>query len=442
MSAYFSMGDKLTPLELRDIWRLLSPEERALGLELLPHEDADDFFISLQAPDQVALMAVFTPQQEKSFLRLLAPDDIADLVQHTPADEQAKLLSLLDTRTHAEVVALLRYKEDDAGGLMNPRFVRLRPDMSAEEALWYLRRQAHDTAETIYVAYVCDTSQRLLGAVSLREILQADKNAVIANIMTQRPVSVREDAPQEEVWKVFATHDLNVVPVVDAAGFMKGIVTVDDIVDVVQEEATEDIQRMGGVKSLDQPYTQVGWLGMLNKRAGWLTALFISEMLTATALGHYEEDIKKATVLALFLTLINSAGGNSGSQSTALVVRALALGELRLRDWFFVFKREMIAGLSLGGLLGCIGWLRVVLWEILFSTYGPAYMWVGLTIGLTLICVVTWGTISGAMLPFIIARCGFDPATASAPFVATFVDVTAIIIYFQVAQLLLRGLLL
>lgn len=442
MSFVFVPGNVVTREEVRDIWRLLDTEGRVSALGVLARQDADDIFANLPAAEQAAIVEALPVLQQKSYVRLLAPDDVADLIQELPRQHRAGVSSLLDDRTRAEVTALLVYEEDAAGGLMNPRYVRLRPDMTAEEALFYLRRQARESAETIYMAFVLGVQQRLLGVVSLRQIMQAQPQAIISSFMAERVVSVRAHAPQEEVARLFREHDLSVVPVLDDQQVMVGIVTLDDIVDVVREEATEDIQRLAGLESLERPYPQTTFLQMMQKRAGWLTALFFSEMLTATALGYYEEEIKRAVVLSLFLTLIASAGGNSGSQSTALIVRALALGELRLRDWFLVLRRESSTGLSLGLLLGGIGYGRVTLWAQLFGMYGPHYHLVALSIGLTLVCVVTWGSISGAMLPFLIARLGFDPATASAPFVATFVDVTAIIIYFQISKLLLAGLML
>lgn len=441
MSYQFAPGG-VTREDIRDIWRLLDTEERVNALSVLLRQDADEIFINLPAAEQAAIVEALEPLQQKSYVRLLAPDDVADLIQELPRAHRQQVLALLDDRTRAEVIALLVYEEDAAGGLMNPRYVRLRPDMTAEEALFYLRRQARESAETIYVAFVLDGGQRLLGAVSLREVMQAQLQAPVSSFMTERVISVRADAPQEDVAQLFREHDVSVIPVLDAEQVMVGIVTLDDIVDVVREEATEDIQRLAGLESLERPYPQTTFLQMMQKRAGWLTALFFSEMLTATALGYYEDEIKKAVVLSLFLTLIASAGGNSGSQSTALIVRAIALGELRLRDWFLVLRRELMSGLSLGALLGSIGFARVVLWAWLFGMYGPYYHLIALSIGLTLLCVVTWGTVSGAMLPFLIARIGQDPATASAPFVATFVDVTAIIIYFQISKLLLAGMLL
>jgi magnesium transporter len=255
-------------------------------------------------------------------------------------------------------------------------------------------------------------------------------------------VTARPEMDQEELSRLFAAHDLQAIPVVDENGRMRGIVTVDDIVDVLREEATEDIQKIGGTEALGAPYLQVGLLEMVRKRVGWLAALFISEMLTTTAMAHFEAEITRAVVLAVFIPLIISSGGNSGSQATTLVIRAMALGEVRLRDWWIVIRRELASGLGMGLVLGAIGFSRVLLWQMLFKSYGPHFLLVAMTIGGSVVGVVTWGTLAGSMLPFLLRRVGLDPASASAPFVATLVDVTGIVIYFSIASTILRGTLL
>ena len=260
--------------------------------------------------------------------------------------------------------------------------------------------------------------------------------------MQRQPVTASPGLDQETLSRLFADHDLNSIPVVDEEGVMRGIVTIDDIVDVVQEEATEDFQKVGGMEALDAPYLRIGFLEMLRKRAGWLTALFLGEMLTATAMGHFEDEIARAVVLALFVPLIISSGGNSGSQATTLVIRAMALGEVRLSDWWRVARRELAAGLCLGCILGLVGLLRIVIWQSVFSSYGIHFFAIGLTVAISLVGVVLFGTLAGSMLPFVLRRAGFDPASASAPFVATLVDVTGLVIYFSVAQLILKGVLL
>jgi magnesium transporter len=298
-----------------------------------------------------------------------------------------------------------------------------------------MRKQVNEKLETIYYGYVLDSQQRLLGVVSFRDLFSAKGNAKVSEVMKKDVITVPENMDQEVVGRLFAQHDLMALPVIDADGRMKGIVTFDDIVQVVQEEATEDIQKIGGTEALDAPYLQIGMRSMIKKRAGWLVVLFVSEMLTATALSFYQAEIAAATVLALFMPLIISSGGNSGSQASTLVIRAMALGELKLRDWYRVMRREIIAGVTLGVILGVIGFLRIVMWQKLGLTeYGAHYLLLALTVAISLIGVVLWGTFSGSMLPILLRRLGFDPASASAPFVATMVDVIGLIIYFTVAS--------
>jgi magnesium transporter len=325
---------------------------------------------------------------------------------------------------------------------MSPRYARLRPEMSVDEAIAYLRRQAIERLETIYYVYVLDAEQHLLGVVTFRELFSAPAEKTVADIMRIQVVTAHERMDQEALGQLFATSRFLAIPVVDDERRLKGIVTLDDIVDVVQEEATEDMQKIGGMEALDAPYLQIGLGRMLRKRAGWLSALFLGEMLTATAMGYFEDEIARAVVLALFVPLIISSGGNSGSQATTLVIRAMALGEVRLRDWWRVVRRECFAGLGLGAILGTIGMIRILLWQALFHTYGGHAVLVALTVGLSLVGVVLWGTLSGSMLPFVLRRIGFDPASASAPFVATLVDVSGLVIYFSVASVILRGTLL
>ncbi|HXG18632.1 MAG TPA: magnesium transporter [Methylomirabilota bacterium] len=435
-------GTEPTQEELQDSWPLLSSDERLVGFKLLAPADADDFFLSLNAREQVELLFSLPEGERRLWFRLLAPDDAADVIQEAQPEERPRLLALLDEKARTEVTALLAYAEDAAGGLMNPRYARVRPEMSVDEAITYLRRQARERVETIYYAYVLDAQQRLLGVVSFRDLFASPGEKKIKDVMRTDVVTVSEQMDQEAVSLLFAQYDLMALPVVDEAGRMKGIVTIDDIVDVVQEEATEDIQKIGGMEALDGPYLQIGLIPMIKKRAGWLSALFLGEMLTATAMGYYESKIEQAVVLALFIPLIISSGGNSGSQASTLVIRAMALGEVRLRDWWRVIRRELAAGLLLGAILGMIGFMRILLWPTRMQMYGEHYLLVGLTVACSLIGVVLFGTLAGSMLPFLLRRLGCDPASASAPFVATLVDVTGLVIYFTVASLILRGVLL
>ena len=427
---------------LLESWSSLSLWDRRQAFKELSRTAAEELFLNLKAHDQAELLEEAPSLEKRSWMRLLAPDDAADLVQELPPSQREDALGLLDHQSRREVLALLAYAEDAAGGLMNSRFTRLRPDMDVDEAIRYLRAQAKSQVETIYYAYVIDTDQTLLGVVSFRDLFSASPEKKVRDIMQPDIVRIPEDMDQEEVSRLFSKHDLLCIPVVDRHGHMKGIVTVDDIVNVVQEEATEDIQKLGGVEALDAPYLKIGMLSMIRKRGGWLLILFISEMFTASAMGYYEHEIERAIVLALFIPLIISSGGNSGSQASTLIIRAMALGEVKLKDWWRVLIRELGSGLALGALLGVVGLCRIMLWPAREQLYGPHHHLVAVAVSLSLVGIVLWGSIAGSMLPFLLRKVGFDPASASAPFVATLVDVTGLIIYFTVASFVLHGTLL
>lgn len=432
----------LSHLELLEAWPLLSNGDRVEGFQLLSREEAEELFHSLDSHDQAELLPALKTAERRLWMRLLAPDDAADLIQATPPEQRETLLALLDDTTRREVSALLAYAEDDAGGLMNPRFARLRPDISADEAISYLRRQTRERVESIYYGYVLDSQQHLLGVVSLRELVTAAPDKKVRDLMRIDVVAAREEMDQEAVSNLFAEHDLTVIPVVDSENRMKGVVTVDDIVDVVREEATEDIQKIGGTAALEKPYLQTGVRDMVKKRAVWLAVLFLGQTLTATVIGIFEHQIASAVVLALFMPLIISSGGNAGSQAATLVVRAMALGEVRLREWWDVIRLEVFVGGALGLILATLGLLRIFVWQSLFGAYGGHFIQIGLTVAFSLVGVVLWGTIAGSMLPLILRRLGFDPASASTPFVATLCDVTGLMIYFSIANIMLRGTLL
>ena len=428
--------------ELRDAWPFLDSHEKVEGFRLLAPAEEEDFFLSLDVFAQVQLLEGLPPAERQIWMRQLPPDDAADLIQVCPDEQRGAYLSLLDEHARKEVVALLAYAEDAAGGLMSPRFARVRPDMTADEAIRYLRRQARERVETIYYIYVLDGAQHLLGVVSFRELFFAQPELLVSDVMRSEFVKVRADLDQERVSQIIAEHDLAAVPVVDEQGRMQGIVTVDDIVDVVREEATEDIQKIGGTVALDAPYLQVGLLSMVRKRLPWLSVLFVGQFLTTAAMSHFEGEMARALVLALFIPLIISSGGNSGAQASTLVIRAMGMGEVRLRDWWQVLRRELGVGLALGGVLGGIGLVRVLLWPASSAQTEHHEFLLALTVATSLVWIVLWGAVVGAMLPFLLRRLGFDPASASAPFVATLSDVTGIVIYFSVATALLTGTLL
>ena len=427
--------------DLLDKWPRLHKAERLAEFQKLPHEYMDNFFLGLGARAQGKLVLALPEGERRMFVRLLAPDDAADMIQEAPADQRNYLMGLMDDMTREETSALLHYREDVAGGLMNPRYARLRPDETIEQAITYLRQQLHEV-EQIYYAYVLDDQQKLLGVVSLKDLVRAEPGKTVADVMTTKIYKVTDETDQKQIAHLLITHGVRSIPVVDAEGRMKGIVTADDVMDVMREMDTKDIQKVGGMEALDGPYFETGFLAMLKKRAGWLVVLFLGEMLTATAMTHYEHQIQQAVVLALFIPLLISSGGNSGSQATTLIIRAMALGEVRLRNWFRVIRRELTSGIALGLLLGSIGFLRIVIWQSISPIYGEYYMLVAATIFFSLLGVVTFGTVTGSMLPFILRRAGLDPASASAPFVATLVDVTGLIIYFSVAKVILTGTLL
>ncbi len=432
----------VTRSELREVWSELDQEEQIENFKRLSALEASSFFAELDAREQAKIILSLPITERYLWLRVLDPDDAADVIQETKEEERQALLEMLDHATRSEVMALLTYSEDVAGGLMNPRYVHLRPDMTVDEAISYIRLRAREQIETIYYIYVLDMEQRLLGVASMRDLFQATPEQKVQDVMKTPIVTISEHMDQEEISKVFAENNLIALPVIDAQGHMKGIVTVHDIVDVVKEEATEDIQKIGGTEALDAPYLDIALGKMLRKRAGWLTILFVGEMLTANAMQFFQGEIAKAVVLSLFLPLIISSGGNAGSQASTLVIRAMALSEVRLRDWWRVMQRELIAGLSLGGILAVIGFLRVYFWPYAAQIYGSHYVLIGATVSLGVLGVVTWGTLIGSLLPFVLKRVGLDPASASAPMVATLVDVTGLVIYFGFAGVILKGSLL
>ncbi|AGH95163.1 magnesium transporter [Pseudobdellovibrio exovorus] len=425
-----------------DNWSQLSKEDRKTHFESLNRTEAEEFFLNLTPADQYELIADLNHLQTRSWLRLLAPDDAADLIQEADADKKDEFLSLLDPQTKREVSALLAYAEDKAGGLMNSRFIRLRPNMNVDEAISYIRIQAKTQVETVYYSYVLDAEQHLVGVVSFRELFASASNKKVEEIMHTDVIQISVDMDQEHIGQVFSKYELMAIPVIDSNNKMVGIVTFDDIAQAVQEEATEDIHKIGAVETLDAPYLQISMTEMIKKRGGWLLILFVGEMFTASAMGYYEDILHRAVVLSMFLPLIISSGGNSGSQASTLIIRAMALGEVKLRDWWRVFIREIATGLCLGAALGLIGLLRIYFWPWREQIYGDHYGLLAVTVSASVIGVVLWGTISGSMLPFILRKFKLDPASASAPAVATIVDVTGVIIYFTVASMILKGTLL
>ncbi|MBS0232661.1 MAG: magnesium transporter [Proteobacteria bacterium] len=374
----------------------------------------------------------------------MSADRAVDLLRQLDGPEQTKLLALIDFETAQSLKLLLTYHEGTAGSIMTTEFVSVPSTFTVADTLRLIREVEH-TRETVYAIYVFDpVTRELVRTVTLRQLITGAPEANILDVAPDRdPIWVDPDTDREEVARLISIHDLLAVPVLNPKRRVLGIVTVDDVIDAILAESTEDVQKFGGVEGIAEPYLEISFFEMIKKRAGWLCALFLGEMLTASAMQHYSDELEKAVVLTLFIPLIMSSGGNSGSQSTSLLIRALALGQLRLRDWWRVAMREIPTGITLGAILGLIGMLRITVWQMTgIFDYGQYWQLVALTVGLGLIGIVTFGSLAGAMLPFLLKRIGFDPASASAPFVATLVDVTGLMIYFTVAMLVLRGTLL
>jgi magnesium transporter len=419
----------------------LPEDEQVIIFRVLPHDLAADVFEYLDFDAQQTLLRAMAHEQVGAILNEMSPDDRTALLEELPSAAARQLIQLLTPEERRVAIALLGYPEDSVGRLMTPDFIAINEDWTVQQVLDYVREHGRDS-ETLNFIYVVDDRGKLIDDVRMREFLLRPLTAKISDIRDQEFVALNVTDSQQDALNVFRRYDRAALPVVDSRDTLVGIVTSDDMLDVAEQEATEDIQKLGGSEALDAPYLTIRFPHMIRKRAPWLVILFLSEMLTATAMGFFADEIAKAVVLALFVPLIISSGGNSGSQATTIVIRAMALGEVALRDWWKVMRREVLSGLTLGVILGTIGFLRIAVWSTAFHLYGPHWPLIGLTIFFSLIGVVMWGTLSGSMLPFVLRRVGLDPAAASAPFVATLVDVTGLIIYFTVAFLILQGTLL
>jgi magnesium transporter len=428
-------------LDLAYLIRDLSAEEKAVIFRILPRDLAAETFDYLEFDDQRRLFESLAQDQVAEILNGMSPDDRTALLEELPAEATKKLVALLSPQERLVAQTLLGYPEGSVGRLMTPDYICLKPEMTVAESLDYIRQHGRDK-ETLSVIYVLDEAGRLIDDVRTQKFLLAPLEYRVRDLMDRQTVFLFAGDDRQKAVGVFRSTGLTALPVTDSQGKMIGIVTIDDVLEIAEERATQDLQRFGGSEALDAPYMEIGFGTMIRKRAGWLVVLFLGEMLTATAMGFFEDEIARAVVLALFVPLIISSGGNSGSQASTLIIRALALGEITLGDWWKIMNRELRAGLTLGAILGGIGFLRIAIWSCFSNIYGPHWIWVGLTVGLSLVGVVLWGTLMGSMLPLLLRRCGADPATSSAPFVATLVDVTGLLIYFTIAWGILRGTLL
>ncbi|HJZ74546.1 MAG TPA: magnesium transporter [Vicinamibacterales bacterium] len=419
----------------------LAPEDQVVAFRVLPRRVAAATFEYLSLDAQETLLKAMALDDVAAILNEMAPDDRTMFLEELPATATQQLLTLLTPDERAVALTLLGYPEGSIGRLMTPDYIAVREQWTIHQVLDHIRGHGQDS-ETLNVIYVVDDRGMLIDDIRIRELLLTSPENHVSDLMDRRFVALNAADDQNTAVTVFRREDRTALPVTDTTGVLIGIVTIDDVLDVVEAVTTKEIQRIGGSEALDEPYMEIAFRRMIQKRAGWLTALFLGEMLTATAMGAFEREIERAVVLALFVPLIISSGGNSGSQASTLVIRAIALGEVQLRDWWQVMRREIGAGLTLGGILGSIGFLRITVWSLFSNLYGPHWLLVALTVGLALVGVVLWGTLIGSLLPFLLRRFGFDPATSSAPFVATLVDVTGLIIYFTVGIVVLRGTLL
>jgi magnesium transporter len=433
----------MRPADIAEGLRDLPPAGAAKVVAVMPFDLAVQVFDEPELEHRYEIIQSMEPAAAAALIEAMSADQQADLVRGLPPSARTPLLDKLDPDIRHSLTLLLKYRPDSAGGIMTTEVMTVPADWSVAQTLEYIRRVAL-LKETVYVVYLLDHQDRLVGVASLRQLIVADGSTTVLHAGSPRsPVTVSPTTDREEVARVIAKYNLLAVPVVDDGEHVLGIVTVDDVIDAIVREQTEDVQKFGGMQALDAPYMEIGLGHMIRKRAPWLCALFLSEMLTATAMQGFQTEIERAALLAMFIPLVMSSGGNSGSQATSLIIRAMALGEIRLRDWWRIAVRELPTGLMLGAILGVIGFARISLWQVLgIYNYGPHHVLVALTVSLALVGIVSFGSLAGSMLPFVLRRLGFDPASASAPFVATLVDVTGLVIYFSVALLVLRGTLL
>jgi magnesium transporter len=429
------------PADLAELYGALSLSEQVQILRMLVPPRGAETFEYLDLADQLRVLGSLTEAESASLLNAMAADDRTALLSELPPGQAERLIELLSPDQRIVARALLDYHEHSVGRLMTPDYVVVRKEWTMRHVLDHVRAHGRDS-ETLNVIYIVDDQNKLIDDLRIREILLAPLHTHVSDLMDHKCVNLCVTDDRKKAVEVFRKYDRTALPVVDTHGRLTGIVTLDDVLDVAEEEATRAIQRFGGQEALDDPYMSTPLPAMIRKRGTWLIILFVSEMLTATAMGFFQGEIEKAVVLAVFVPLIISSGGNSGSQAATLIIRALALGEVKLGDWWKVMAREIVAGILLGAILGSIGFLRIATWHTLWRSYGEHWLLVGLTVACSLVGVVLWGVLTGSMLPFVLKRMGFDPATSSAPFVATLVDVTGLVIYFSAAMLILRGTLL
>lgn len=435
---------KLHPVDIAGILNELDIDSAKKLYNFLDDKIAADSLIDMEEDKREIFLASLTSEQIADHIDHLPSDEAADVIQELPEERKGEVLRELekdDAAQALDIVDLLKYDENSAGGLMQKEMVTVREDQNMIECVRQLRKHGGEL-EQVFAVYVVDKDSRLVGVISLKKILTTSLRTPIKEVFMPEIVSVKTSMDKEEVARLMEKYDLTYVPVVDDLGRLVGRITIDDVVDVIREEETEDVQKMGGMSALEDSYMSSSVWEVIKKRAGWLMILFVGESFTATAMSFFEHEISKAVILALFVPLIISSGGNTGSQASTLIIRSLALGEVTVKEWWKIFSKEIRVGLVLGLILGTFGFLRVAVWSTFVDIYGPHWLLVAMTVGISLTGVVLWGNLMGSLFPFVLKRLGLDPAVSSAPFVATMVDITGLLIYFTIASVLLAGILL
>lgn len=436
------LGDYLNNLNISDVEELIDelPEYGPLFIETLSINRAVNVFRILDFPTQERIIKKLHGTKISEIITELPPDDRTAFLGELHGDAVKALILHLSPADRKETLSLLGYKEDSVGRLMTPDYIAVKKSWDVNRVLEHIRKFGKNS-ETIDVIYVLGDKGVLLDDIRIREILLVDPDTKISQLMDGRLIALKATDPQEEAINIFRMNNRTALPVTDDENILLGIVTVDDILWIANEEYTEDIQKIGGTEALDEPYLDINLFKLVRKRVGWLIVLFLGEMLTATAMGYFGAEISLVVALAFFLPLIISSGGNSGSQASTLIIQAMALGEVTVADWWRVMRRELLSGLMLGIILGIIGFFRISVWSMFSTVYGPHWLLIAFTVGFALIGVVLWGSLAGSMLPLVLKKLGADPATSSAPFVATLVDVTGLIIYFSIASIIMHDIL-
>lgn len=430
------------PADIAERLTELESNERHLSFLMLPADKKNLVFRFLRPQEQIDIIKALGTKELSEVLNNLPPDNRTKLFENFPDHLIKSSINLLNPEEREIALNLIGYEKDSIARLMTPHYIQTKPEKTVEQVLQHIK-EVGKKAETLNFVYIVDEDNKLIDDLRIGQLLMADRTTKISELMDRHVTSIVTTTPIEEAVEIFDKYDRSALPIVTHAGVLVGIVTFDDIMDSIKEQTTEDIHKFGGTEGLELSYTQSTLRELVQKRAGWLVILFFGEMLTASAMGYFEGEIEKAVVLALFVPLIISSGGNSGSQAASLIIRALALKELKLKDWWYVMRKEILSGLILGAILGAIGFIRILLWQVTgIYNYGEFWVFVGLSVSVSLLFIVLWGTLAGALIPLILKKINMDPATASAPFVATLVDVTGIIIYFTIAAIFLSGKLL